>query len=328
MKIHNNINLLNKFKELKTRPLTEVGFNAIALSESSPHRLGITPEGYPIFFISCSSFERVSDINLQLFKVLFNRQCTILDTKNGADIQGTFSIIQLSSLNSDFQKYFLEVIYLLLFRLNDKPTVNVLKAEISKLLSLFTSVKSISKEVVRGLWAELILIKQSSNPSYLIRSWHVVPEDKFDFNDGTDKLEVKSTSGSKREHTFALEQLNPNKGAKLLIASMFVSQTGIGKTIFDLLDEISSTISDVDVLFKLREEIAQIIGSHIEEVSHMFFDENMSLDSLQFFDYISIPSISIGTIPPEVSGVHFRSDLSDVSPVVSLDQDSVLFKSL
>jgi len=139
---------------------------------------------------------------------------------------------------------------------------------------------------------------------------------------------IKSGNGSKREHTFALEQLNPNKEARLLIASMFVSQTGVGKTIFDLLDEISSAISDVDVLFKLREETTHIIGSHIEEVSHMFFDENMSLDSLQFFDYISIPSISIGTIPSEVSGVHFRSDLSDVSPIVSLDQDSVLFKSL
>lgn len=212
--------------------------------------------------------------------------------------------------------------------MEDKPTVNILKAEVSKLISLFTSVKSISKEVVRGLWAELILIKRASNPSYLIRSWHVVPEDKFDFNDGSDKVEVKSTNGTKREHTFSLEQLNPNKGSRLLIASMFVSQTGVGKTIFDLVDEISSSISDVDVLFKLREETTQTIGSHIEEVSNMFFDENVSLDSLRFFDYASIPSINIANVPAEVSAIHFRVDLSDVSPVDSFDQDSVLFKSL
>lgn len=328
MKTLNNINLLEKFRELKARPHTEDGFNVVSISETSPHRLGITPEGYPIFFIACSSSERVSDIILRLFKVLFNRQCAISDTVTGSDIQDTFSIIQLSSLNPDFQKYFLEVVYLLLCRLEDKPTVNVLKAEVSKLLSLFTSVKSISREVVRGLWAELILIKQSSTPSYLIRSWHVMPEDKFDFNDGIDKVEVKSTNGSKREHTFALEQLKPNKGSRLLIASMFVSQTGVGKTIFDIVDDISSKISDVDVLFKLREETTQTIGTHIEEVSSMFFDENVSLDSLQFFDYTSIPSINTENVPPEVTGVHFRSDLSDVSPVDSFDQDSVLFKSL
>lgn len=328
MKTLNNINLLERFRELKARPHTEDGFNVVSISETSPHRLGITPEGYPIFFIACSSSERVSDIILRLFKVLFNRQCTISDTVTGSDIQDTFSIIQLSSLNPDFQKYFFGVVYLLLCRLEDKPTVNVLKAEISKLLSLFTSVKSISREVVRGLWAELILIKQSSTPSYLIRSWHVMPEDKFDFNDGIDKIEVKSTNGSKREHTFALEQLKPNKGSRLLIASMFVSQTGVGKTIFDIVDDISSNISDVDVLFKLREETTQTIGTHIEEVSSMFFDENVSLDSLQFFDYTSIPSINTENVPPEVTGVHFRSDLSDVSPVDSFDQDSVLFKSL
>lgn len=326
MRTLNKINLLEKFRELKARPRTEDGFNAVVVFETSSHRIGITPEGYPIFFIACSSSERMSDINLRLFKVLFNRHCKISDSD--FDVEGVFSIIQLNSLNSDFQKYFLEVVYLLLCRLDDKPTVNVLKTEVSKLLSLFTSVKAISKEVVRGLWAELLLIKQSSNPSYMIRSWHVVPEDKFDFNDGTDKVEVKSTNGTKREHTFALEQLNPNKGSKLLIASMFVSQTGVGKSIFDILDEISTKISDVDVLFKLREETIQTIGSHVEEVSNMYFDENVSLDSLQFFDYTSIPSINYGDVPPEVSSVHFRSDLSDVSSVDSFDQDSVLFNSL
>ena len=92
----NNINLLEKFRELKARPHTKSGFNAVVISKTSPHRLGITSEGYPIFFIACSSSERVSDINLRLFKVLFNRRCTISDTTTESDIQGTFSIIQLT----------------------------------------------------------------------------------------------------------------------------------------------------------------------------------------------------------------------------------------
>lgn len=328
MKTLNNINLLEKLRELKARPATEVGFNAVCLTENSPHHLGITPEGFPIFFIACSSSDRVSDINLRLFKVSFNRQCAITDSNTGADIQDTFSIIQLSSVNPDFQKYFLEVVYLLLCRIEDRPTVNTLKAEVSKLISLFTSVTAISKEVVRGLWAELLLIKQSSNPSYLIRSWHVTPADKFDFNNSVDKIEVKSTNGTKREHTFALEQLNPNKGSKLLIASMFVSQSGVGKSIFNIIDEISANILDVDVLFKLREETTQTVGSHIEEVSNMFFDEKVSLDSLLFFDHNDIPAIQGRDIPPEVSGVHFRSDLSNISPVDPFDQYSILFNAL
>lgn len=320
--------LLQKFFDLKTRPRSEHGFNAIVISDDTTHRLGISPEGYPIFFIECSTHERVSDINLKLFKVMFNRQCTISDSNSGAVLSETFSIIQLNSLNTDFQKYFLEVVFLLLCRLDSKPTIPVLKSEVSKLLSIFTINRLISKEIVSGLWAELIVIKQSSNPAYLIRSWHVIPEDKFDFNDGSDKIEVKSTNGSIRTHTFAIEQLNPIQDTKLLIASMFVSQTGVGKTIFNLIDEISSRISDVDVLFKLREETAQTIGANIEEVSNMFFDENVSLQSLQFFDYRTVPAIDIQDVPQDVSCVHFRSDLSNVSPVENFDQDSVLFNSL
>lgn len=324
----NNDNLVQKFLELKTRPHSEDGFNAVSISENFSHRLGISPNGFPIFFIECSTSDRVSDINLKLFKVLFNRKCSITDTDADLRIEGTFSIIQLNSLNPDFQNYFLEVIYLLLCRLENKPSIPVLKSEIAKLISIFTNVKSVSKEVIRGLWAELMVIKQSSNPSYLIRSWHVVPEDKFDFNDGTDKLEVKSTNGSKREHTFSIEQLHPSKGSKLLIASVFVSQTGIGKNIFNIVDEISSHINDVDVLFKLREEITQTIGTNIEEVSKMFFDENESLSSLQFFDYASIPTINLNNVPQEVSCVHFRSDLSNISPIYQFDKESLLFSSL
>lgn len=328
MRTLNKTELIQKFLDLKTRPLADNGFNAVAISDDTSHRLGISPEGYPIFFIDCSTRDRVSDINLKLFKVLFNRQCTISDTNSDISLDGVFSIIQLNSLNPDFQKYFLEVVYLLLLRLESKPSVRVLKAEVSKLLSIFTSVKSISKEVVRGLWAELIVIKLSSNPSYLIRSWHVVPEDKFDFNDGSDKIEVKSTNGSKREHTFAIEQLNPNPGSKLLIASLFVSQTGVGKNVFDIIDEISSRITDVDVLFKLREETTQTIGANVEEVANMFFDESASTDSLQFFDFASIPAIRLADVPSGVSSVHFRSDLTDVSPIEHFDHDSVLFNSL
>lgn len=326
--ILNKADLVQKFIDLKTQPRSEAGFNATLIDENTSHRLGISPEGYPIFFIECSTSNRVSDINLKLFKVMFNRQCTISDTTSDEKINGTFSIIQLNSLNPDFQNYFLEVVYLLLYRLEPRPTIPVLKSEVSKLLSIFTINKSVSKEVVRGLWAELLVIKHSSNPTYLIRSWHVVPEDKYDFNDGTDKIEVKSTNGTKREHTFAIEQLNPNLGSKLLIASMFVTQTGVGKTVFNIIDEISQHITDVDVLFKLREETTNTIGANIEEVAQMFFDENASIDSLRFFNYSSIPSIKLSDVPQDVSCVHFRSDLSNVSPVENFDQDSVLFNSL
>ena len=62
-------------------------------------------------------------------------------------------------------------------------------------------------------------------------SWHTSPNDKFDFNDGKDKIEVKSTKTVRRVHKFSLEQLHPNINSNLIIASVFVIETGHGKTI-------------------------------------------------------------------------------------------------
>ena len=88
-----------------------------------------------------------------------------------------------------------------------------------------------TKKALQGLWAELLVIERSKSPAYLLQSWHVSPNDKFDFNDGIDKIEVKSTRNVRRIHTFSLEQLHPNVNANLLIASVFVIETGHGRTI-------------------------------------------------------------------------------------------------
>lgn len=60
----------------------------------------------------------------------------------------------------------------------------------------------------------------------------------------------------------------------------------------------------------------------------MYFDENTSIDSLQFYDHTSIPAIKVCDVPADVSSVHFKSDLSNVSPIEVVNQESLLFKSL
>lgn len=57
--------------------------------------------------------------------------------------------------------------------------------------------------------------------------------DVYDFNDGIDKIEVKSTSKSHRIHKFSYDQLSPTENTNLIISSIFVIQSGIGKNIFD-----------------------------------------------------------------------------------------------
>lgn len=283
------------------------------LCDGLSHKLAYSQEGYPMIFIECSDDKITSSIRLKLFNVNFNKLCKL--DESGKCIEQKYTIVKLLSSNKDFQKYFLEVMCLVLNKLPQKPKVEQLKREISKIISLFTASIKISKDTLKGLWAELFVIEQSKNPLYLIKAWHVSTEDKYDFNDGVDKIEVKSTSNEERIHHFAIEQLNPNSGSQLVIASLIVANSGIGKNIFDLVDSISKRISDTAALLKLNEEVMQTIGCHIDEAKEIYFDYTLAKNNMRLYDFKIIPAIALASVPVGVTAVHFASCLKGLPEI-------------
>lgn len=324
----NKVDLYSLFCELRDKGQNNDNYFVSSISDCVPHKLGCSPEGFPIFFIECYNKENTSDIKLKLFSVLFNRQCSISNINEEVSSTKYYSLIQLNSTNIEFVRYFLEVIYLILCKIDKVPNNATLKNEIIKVVKLFTTPTTISKDTVKGLWAELFVIDQSSDPNYLIKAWHSSLEDKYDFNDGIDKIEVKSTSGSKREHTFSIEQLTPNENSNLLVASVFVIQSGMGKNVFNLLDDIQARITDIESQIKIKEQVLQTIGPHIDEVTNLYFDYPYACQLYGLFDYKDVPSIDATSIPPQVSSVHFRSDLSAIDSADLNTYDSQLFKNL
>lgn len=324
-----NDQLYNLYRKTLDSDIEENSYRVLSMEEL-PHRVGCSNEGYPMLFIECCDKEHLSDIKLSLFRVLFNRRCALADIENKSILEKDYSIIQMISDDQDLIKYFFQVTSIVLNRLPAHPKVSLLKEEISKVIEIFTTPPKFSKEIVRGLWAELLVIERSSNPEYMIKAWHEEPEDRYDFNDSIDKIEVKSTSGDQRSHVFSLEQLSPNDSSGLLIASVFVNATGIGKSVFDLVDMISSRITNTDSNLKLSEIVLKTIGLHIDECNNMHFDYNFAADTLQYYDSNVIPSINKKDVPFAVSSVHFRSDLTD-TPTISTtgyNKDSLLFNSL
>ena len=73
MRTLNKAELIQKFLDLKTRPHAENGFNAVTISDDSTHRLGISPEGYPIFFIDCSTSVTYPTLTQMLVLMVFFR---------------------------------------------------------------------------------------------------------------------------------------------------------------------------------------------------------------------------------------------------------------
>lgn len=327
MKIMSNReDLYKKFIELSPANGESNEFTVDTIIEGRPHKIGVSPEGHVMIFVECSDEKVTSNIKLKMFNVTFNRLCKLNNHDN--TVEKKYGIIKLISNNIDIQKYFLDVMCIVIKKLPVLPKVEQLKREVSKVVSLFTSMPQISKEAVKGLWAELFLIERSRNPLYLLKSWHVSTEDKYDFNDGVDKIEVKSTSNEERIHHFAIEQLHPNKESQLLIASLIIVNSGLGIGIFDLVDSISSRISDTDALLKLNEEVLQTIGCHIEEAKEIKYDYTYAKDNLKFFDYKVVPAIDLKEVPLGVSSVHFASCLKGLDDVKVSKLSGNLFNSL
>jgi len=318
------------FLNLQLRKHSDQGYVSVeTVPFSAHHKIGISNEGFPLFFVKCNKESKSIDINLELISILFSQECNIKEKENNSN--DIYTIVLLKTLNNDLQQYFTDVFSIILQQIEPIPAERDLYREVRKVIDLFSSISKPPVKSIQGLWAELLVIEKSINPEYLINAWHISPSDKYDFNDSKDKLEVKSTSKSKRIHRFSIEQLNNNIGSDLLIASTFVIETGTGKSILNLRDKIISNISNIKVHIRLNEMIYKTIGNEYEKLGDIFFDYQLASDSLLYFEVTDIPRILISAIPFQVSNVTFDCDLSSIPNILEKEydiHDSLLFKSL
>lgn len=81
----------------------------------------------------------------------------------------------------------------------------------------------------------------------------------------------------------------------------------------------------------LNEVIASTLGADFDKAFDYYFDYQMAVDGLSFFDAKDIPCIPVDIIPAELSNIKFDCDLTktrvaskDTSPFLN----TILFKSL
>lgn len=320
--------LYNIFQKLRhEHHIIVKGFAVTSIPHIKNHKIGISKENMPVFFIKCETDSKTIDTNLEFISVQFNRQCQLIDQK-GKKTESIYTIISLKSNAVYLQEYFLKIVYVLLNNIAEKPFLKELKIEIDKLINLFSKFTKPPIKTIQGLWAELLVIQQSNNPDYLIQSWHNASSDKYDFNDGIDKLEVKSTSKNRRIHNFSYEQLTPNIGSKLFVASVLILETGKGTSIFDLIEMIEKRVSDKNSIFRLNELVAFTLGKDFEKSINSFFDFQFAVDSIKYYNSIDIPTITANSIPSNIFNIRFDCDITDVITIKKNTLKSELFNSL
>lgn len=318
------------FQELKNQSHNNGDSFAIAsLPSIKNHKIGVSQNRQPMFFIKCDNSTKAKslDTNLESISVQFNRQCQLINKKQKIE-EGVYTIISLKSDSDYLQEYFLKIVFVLIKNISEKPLLKDLKIEIEKLINLFTKFSKPPLKTIQGLWAELLVIEQSKNPDYLIQSWHTATSDKYDFNDGIDKIEVKSTAKSRRLHNFSLEQLTPNVNSKLIVTSIFTIETGTGTNIFDLVERIENKIKDKNLAFRVNEMVAVTLGKDFEKSFDIFFDYRFAVDSIQHYNSVDIPTIGNNHIPSSITNVRFDCDLTDVKTIAKKKTKSKLHNSL
>lgn len=320
-------NLFTTYSELKERRKESGLYEVEDFIKGKSHKFGATEEGFPIIFAECIDDTISTPIRLKAISVDFSQLCTLKEA-DGNTLTKKYTIIVLNSLEADLQSYFLEVFAMVLNKFVGLPYVSLLKTEISKVAKIFMTPPSFSTVVIQGLWAELFVIANGASPETLAKAWHVSAEDKYDFNDGKDKIEVKSTHNLDRVHTFALEQLNPNENSELAIASVITVRAGQGVNVFDILDAINERGLSLEEMSKVQEIAYLTIGPHLEEAKKVRFDFTLALNSYRKYDYRDVPSIKSKDVPSGVTSVHFSSCLKDIGVLNTSTVSCELIKAL
>lgn len=326
------MNLVNLYDSLSLPENNSMFFYAIPIPEYPNFRVAIDYEGNAVLLLSV--LKRIKDSSLKNFRLKYlqleqNIECKIYENES-IKLQ-TFTVITLRCSERNLQEYFLKISESIIKTLGQNPTQLQVIDSLKKFVEVFKPLTDTPTNTVNGLWAELFLIENSSNTKELISYWHNLPEEKFDFNAGIERIEVKSSSNFERKHIFSAEQLNPPINTQVLIASIFLKQHNSGISIKHLIDRISKKIDyDFDTVEKLNKIVIKTLGNSLEHSIGVKFDYEIAQQSLSFYKHQDIDRIEEVHIPNNVSEIKYKSDLTRVKAIElnTLKEKNRLFNSL
>ena len=300
-------NIKEQYKSLGCHGNGDDSYKVLSLKDL-PHKLGKSSEGYPMFFICVNeTTSQVKNITRELLSVEYNQLCR-LSSEEG-DIEKSYAIIILRSPEWALQSSFIDIVVLMLQKIQPVPSRKTLSVEVEKLITIFSALVNPPVKKMQGLWGELLVIEQSKYPETLVNAWHSSPNAKFDFTLGRDKIEVKTTS-SERES----------------------GEGNGGKSVRDLFDAIYQKVG-VQERFHLYQIVAETVGNNISKLDAVHFDYVEATDTLAYFCAKDIPHIKKSDVPAGVTEVKFASSLDGIPQAFSPErkseyQESPLFKSI
>lgn len=293
-----------------------IRYHVRPIPSAAGHYFGRTSNGVPCMLLASRDRVARAPVRLAAIEVSFAVPCWIA-IPGDAERMETLTAVSCTSGDPELQRYFTHVCETILRIVGPNPTLRDIIEAVRRLVDLFQKLSRPPRRPVTGLFGELLAIHSATSPSAAVQAWRSTVDDRFDFSIDDLRLEVKASSTRQRAHSFSLEQCTPPSGTTGILISLFVESTGGGLSLLDLMQRIEQQLGgDSDLVMKLQETAADALGASAAAALQMRFDDRLARTSLQIYDLLVVPALRTG-IPPEVSQVRFRSDLSQV-PAASI----------
>lgn len=284
-------------------------FKVVHIPDFPRHYLGLNSTNQPCLLLGSLPGAFQAPIRLALLEARFGN-LHLIHPIEGEAREERLSVITCTSPDLQARAYFLHVCETILRIVGVEPSLDTIVQSVQRLIDIFRHLARPPSRSLNGLVGELFLIAASRNVAACVRAWRSTDNDRFDFSTGNVRIDVKSSTERRRIHHLSTEQCEPPEGSVGLLASVFVESSGGGKSLRELIENIeSSLVGCEDLILKLQETISGTLGEGLHAAMSARFDDRLAFSSLQFYDLATVPAIR-GDLPPEVSGVHFRSDLT------------------
>ena len=304
------------FKKLETPTEKKEDIYKTQLILGKYHRLGKNYNGLPSILINTKkNNESVAPYKGMSIRLRFNINCKIHEENE----KQNYTILSCISKDEQIIKIFLDICQTTISQLGKEPTPKEISEKTQMLIDLFKEMPNKLSSIV-GLWGELFLIASSRNIAKSLEAWHQHAEDKYDFYDNNEALEVKCTSKTDRKHTFKHDQLI-SKLKDHYVASIMISDDPVkGLSVVDLYEDIKKRCKLDNLNNKLKKIFFKIVGkTPYEELNEYRYNFDYSKKNVMYYKLKDISTLV--NEDDSVTDISYKVDLSRKKNVDELSKD-------
>lgn len=304
----------------QTIPEEGAALFGLPVDGENPYWLAIDAQAFLALLLPARADDLRPDITLRAVDALFSRTC-VIDTDTHDPHEGCYSLIRLKESDPAIVRLFLRIIEERFCTTTPPKTNAEIASRIQQVAALFSRIEDNSRDLI-GLWGELTVISHAKDTEAAVQCWSTRKTAKYDFVADHFVLDVKTTTRSKPQHRFSLEQIRPAGAFDAYIASLCVIEVQSGQTIGDLMESLADRINDHNLRSEFLVQCLTKGGTDLyrSELTLQTYPDNASL---KLFRAADIPAPHVHSGDP-IENVRFDVDLSDIEPLSEQDLASLL----